>query len=225
MNDNQKIYEALNKVMADIGTVAKNQKASMGAGGTYQFRGIDDAMAAAQPALVKHGVMVIPKALDMNVRDVTIGKYNIPGVRVVLTVQHTFYALDGSSVDCVTVGEAMDTGDKACNKAMSAAFKYAIFESLCVPTKEQAEADPDHDNPALGDAAPPEEPLSEEPPQDIFQTDQYKTLLAKWKKLQPKGTVSMFKEWASDVTKTDMTKKANWDLQAISIFLYCLLSE
>ena len=51
------------------------------------------------------------------------------------------YAPDGSNVSCVVVGEAMDSGDKSCNKAMSAAFKYAAFQLFCIPTEEMLDPD------------------------------------------------------------------------------------
>ncbi len=57
-----------------------------------------------------------------------------------LRVAYTFYAADGSSVRAVVVGEAMDSGDKSSNKAMSAALKYAMLQIFCVPV-EQDDAD------------------------------------------------------------------------------------
>jgi hypothetical protein len=38
-------------------------------------------------------------------------------------------------------GEAMDSGDKATNKAMSAAFKYMAMEVFCIPTEGDNDAD------------------------------------------------------------------------------------
>lgn len=52
---------------------------------------------------------------------------------------------DGSYVDAVTIGEGMDSGDKATNKAMAVAFKYACFQVFCIPTVEMN--DPDGDTP------------------------------------------------------------------------------
>ena len=43
---------------------------------------------------------------------------------------------DGSKVTIKTFGEAMDSGDKATNKAMSVAYKYAAFQAFCIPTEE-----------------------------------------------------------------------------------------
>jgi hypothetical protein len=60
---------------------------------------------------------------------------------VFLKVQFRFYASDGSYVEAITEGEAMDSGDKATNKAQSAAFKYACMELFCIPTKELLDAD------------------------------------------------------------------------------------
>ena len=35
----------------------------------------------------------------------------------------------------------MDRSDKSTNKAMSAAFKYACFQTFCIPTEEMRDAD------------------------------------------------------------------------------------
>ena len=44
-------------------------------------------------------------------------------------------AKDGSKHTVQTIGEAMDSGDKATNKAMSIALKYAAFISFFIPTE------------------------------------------------------------------------------------------
>lgn len=59
----------------------------------------------------------------------------------VLTVEFTAYAEDGSSVTTVTVGEAMDSGDKSMNKAMSTAYKYALMQIFCIPTEEEKDTE------------------------------------------------------------------------------------
>ena len=53
-----------------------------------------------------------------------------------------FVAAEDGASHCVTVyGEAMDSGDKAKNKAMSAAMKYACLQTFCVPTEGDNDAD------------------------------------------------------------------------------------
>ena len=37
----------------------------------------------------------------------------------------------------------MDSGDKATNKAMSAAYKYAMFQTFCIPVEGTPDADGD----------------------------------------------------------------------------------
>jgi hypothetical protein len=65
----------------------------------------------------------------------------------ILTVKHHFVTTDGSEVVSTTIGEGMDSGDKASNKAMSIAFKYACFEVFCIPTEEMTKDDPDLNTP------------------------------------------------------------------------------
>jgi hypothetical protein len=66
----------------------------------------------------------------------------------VIKVRYTFYTTDGSSVESVVVGEAMDSGDKSMNKAMSAAFKYACFQTFCIPTEEMIDSESESPEPA-----------------------------------------------------------------------------
>jgi len=42
---------------------------------------------------------------------------------------------DGSLHTVTMFGEAMDSADKATNKAMSAAYKYACLQAFCIPTE------------------------------------------------------------------------------------------
>ncbi len=50
-------------------------------------------------------------------------------------------AEDGTKHTVSAVGEAMDSGDKATNKAMSAAYKYAALMTFCIPTEGDNDAD------------------------------------------------------------------------------------
>jgi len=50
-------------------------------------------------------------------------------------------AEDGSKHTIATIGEAMDSADKATNKAMSAAYKYACIQAFCIPTEGDNDAD------------------------------------------------------------------------------------
>ena len=139
------IFRLIPLVMADIGAVGKDRTNTFH---HYQFRGIDDVYNAVQPALVKHGVFCAPRCIEKDVTD-TQTKKGEPQIHAVLLVEHRFFAgSDGSSVAVVTVGEAMDTSDKACNKAMSAAYKYALFQLFCIPT--EGDNDSENHSPEVG---------------------------------------------------------------------------
>ena len=132
------IYAAINAVMQEVGAVGKNKQNKEQ---KYVYRGIDDVMTALAPAMQKNGVFVTPRIIDSH-REEKDGRYS-KLLYSVLTVEYTFHALDGSSVTAVVMGEGMDSGDKATNKAMSAAFKYALLQTFCIPTEELIDSEKD----------------------------------------------------------------------------------
>jgi hypothetical protein len=131
--------------MSDVGSIGKNDTNEYD---KYKFRGIDAVMNALYPAMVKNHVFVTPTVLDTH-REERAGKNGSNMMYSILTVKYTFYTDDGSSVECVVVGEAMDRSDKSTNKAMSAAFKYACFQTFCIPTDEMKDADAE--SPEIGE--------------------------------------------------------------------------
>lgn len=132
-----KIYQAIADVMKDVGAVSKGDSNDFD---HYKYRGIDAVMNALNPAMVKHHVFVTPTVIDSS-REERVGKNGTSMVYSILTVRYTFYTDDGSSVDCTVIGEAMDRSDKSTNKAMSAAFKYACFQTFCIPTEEMIDSE------------------------------------------------------------------------------------
>ena len=139
-----KIFEAIANVMKDVGIVGKD---STNTYDNYKFRGIDAVMNALNPAMVKNKVFVTPTVLESH-REERTGSKGTTMMYTTLTVKYTFYTDDGSSVECVVIGEAMDRSDKSTNKALSAAFKYACFQTFCIPTEEMNDAD--EESPEMG---------------------------------------------------------------------------
>jgi len=154
VSETVKIYGALAKVMTEVGVVAKSRKNPQQG---YQFRGIDDVVAEVQEVLARHGVVVAPRVIDRE-REMIATKSGGTMASVRLLVEHTFFAEDGSSVVATTLGEAMDSGDKASNKAMSAALKYALTETLMIPTRE-SDRDTEEASPEMAPRAPAAAPL------------------------------------------------------------------
>ena len=144
------IYETIPAVMAEIGAIGKDSWNKQGQG--FAYRGIDAVMNALNPAMTKYKMFVIPKTLDQRREERQTAKGSTL-IYSICTVEYTFYAEDGSSVSATVIGEGMDSGDKATNKAMSAAFKYACFQTFCIPTEEMK--DPDAETPPPSEPAKP----------------------------------------------------------------------
>ena len=136
----KKIYEAIPAIMDEIGHIGKEKRNQQQG---FMFRGIDQVMNTMKPLLAKHGVFVVPEVTDRQREErTTKGGSNL--IYSILTVRYHFCASDGSEVVATTVGEGMDSADKASNKAMAVAFKYACFQVFCIPTEEIAKDDPDN---------------------------------------------------------------------------------
>ena len=157
-----KIYKAIANVMQDIGAVGKD---AVNGDDGYKYRSIDAVMNALNPAMVKNGVIAVPKVIESR-REERAKKDGSGLIFSVVKVSYTFYAEDGSSVETIVIGEAMDDGDKSMNKAMSAAYKYACFQTFCIPTGEMIDSEKDSPK-ALAKVANIEDHKSVKKPQSI----------------------------------------------------------
>ena len=141
------IYAAIASIMNEVGAIGKDKQAGSGSFG-YKFRGIDDVMNRLNPLMAKHGVFVVPEVLE-STREERINQKGNSVIYSVMKVKYTYYAKDGSSVSSVVIGEGMDTGDKASNKAMSIALKYSMFQVFCIPTEEMKDPDGEIPEPSV----------------------------------------------------------------------------
>lgn len=138
------IYRAIAGVIADVGYVAKD-KVNKQQG--FKYRSVDDVFNAIHPALAKNKVFIVPSILEQTREIVGKTQKGTNMTLVICKIKFTFYTEDGSSVEAVIIGEGLDTGDKATNKAMAIAYKYACFQVFCIPTEEMI--DPDGERPEL----------------------------------------------------------------------------
>lgn len=131
------IYKAIATVMKETKAIAKAQKNEQQG---FMFRGIDAIMNELHDLFANNGVFILPEVLEYNVSEKTTrGGSILYYTRT--KVKYHFTAEDASEVCTVNVGEAMDSGDKGMNKAMSAALKYALMQMLLIPTKENKDPD------------------------------------------------------------------------------------
>lgn len=175
MSNVPKVYEAIAEVMGELAKVGigkTNKNAQQG----YRFRGIDDVLNALAPMLWRAKLIMLPRVLT---RSVTERETKSGGALfyVVLDVEYDFVsAIDGSEKTVRVVGEAMDSADKATNKAMSAAYKYAAIQAFCIPTEGDNDADATTHEPTARPGVTVVDPRGESrPPQDQTVVNEYVT--------------------------------------------------
>lgn len=137
MENNGMIFGLIGQAMQKIGAVGKNSKNQQQG---FLYRGIDAVMNALSPVMSELGLFMTPEVLEQT-REERVNKNGTNLIYSILKVKYTMYAPDGSNVSCTVIGEGMDTGDKASNKALSVAFKYAAFQLFCIPTEEMIDPD------------------------------------------------------------------------------------
>ncbi len=154
------IYEAMNAVMQGVGYVQKQRSANL----NYSFAGEAALIAAIRPLMVENDIVVHPAG----VHDLTIEQFENKNktlmTRVCGIFNFTFYhgpSQTGFTVE--VVGEGVDSGDKAANKAMTAAFKYALRQSFMIETGDDPDATPSSDyerGPSVRGAQPTAKPAA-----------------------------------------------------------------
>lgn len=131
------IFETIDLIMKEVPAIGKTKQNTKQ---NYKFRGIDDVMNKLQPIFAKYKLFVVPDVLEQTREE---RKTSTGGTLLysICKIKYTFYAEDGSHVEATVIGEGMDSGDKASNKAMAVALKYALFQVFCIPTEELKDPD------------------------------------------------------------------------------------
>lgn len=135
----KKIYTAMAAANKAITAIAKgriNQQQQ------FAFRGIDDVYNDLHAILAENEIFIITEVVSYTVDEKTTARGGIL-YYTRATIKHHFTTTDGSEVVTTTVGEAMDSGDKGMNKAMSVALKYALMQAFTIPTDEKKDPDAD----------------------------------------------------------------------------------
>lgn len=137
------IYSLIGKAIGKIGAIGKDKTSKDRSGGEqFKYRGIDQVYNALNPVMSELGIFFVPEVLDHK-REEKTTRSGAVLIYTIMTIRYTAYAPDGSYIQMTVVGEAMDTGDKSTNKAMSVAMKYAMFQLFCIPTEEMKDPDAD----------------------------------------------------------------------------------
>ena len=137
-----RIHAQLAAIMADVEAVGKGRRNQQQG---FNFRGIEDVMDALHPIFAAHKVYILSSVVDQKTEERTTKSGGNLIYRILTVDVSLVSGEDGSRETVRVVGEGMDSGDKAANKAMSAALKYALSQTLILPF---AQVDGDADSPA-----------------------------------------------------------------------------
>lgn len=135
------IYRRIAAILRDTGAIAKGRKNQQQ---NFMFRGIDDVMNELHQIFAKNEVFILQEVQGFTTENRP-SKSGGTNIFTRATVKFRYVTTDGSSVETTNVGEAMDSGDKGMNKAMSIALKYSLLQMFLIPTQEKK--DPDFDTP------------------------------------------------------------------------------
>jgi len=153
------IYQKINEVMKKVGVIGKNRVNQQQG---YAFRGIDDMLNSFYPALCEVGIFIVPrvKSETHELKDVvrTNGRSTIDK-HVSLLVEFDLVSTDGTSITIGPIAsEGIDSGDKATNKALSGALKYALIQTFSIPTADMV--DQDLESPVIESSKPVDAPVN-----------------------------------------------------------------
>lgn len=162
------VIEALLLVKRQIDALGVGKDKKTEAGPKYAYRSVDDVINAVGPMLTKAGVITSISYHDVAAEDVSIVNQrgesrNARRIACLQRVKFSHSNDDGviTALDTEAIGEGLDSGDKAANKAMSIAYKYALGLSLPIPFVGRD--DPDAEQPVLAGAAHGHGPKQEAP--------------------------------------------------------------
>jgi len=144
------IEKCMVKILREIEVIGKNRVAGTG-NYSYNYRGIDDFFNAIHPLLAKYGVFLLPNydIIDKTERPKLDNQGRQNGMYSLVKVKGSFRftAEDGSFVEASCIGEGIDPGDKASNKAMAAALKYVLMQTFCVACEGAIDSETDSPTP------------------------------------------------------------------------------
>lgn len=184
-----KIYDLMGQAMRKISAIGKD---SVNQTQGFKYRGIDAVMNALYPVMSELGLFIVPEVLEQTREeristksywDANEKKYNEKKTTLlysILKIKYTMYAPDGSNVSCVVIGEGMDSGDKASNKALAVGLKYACFQMFMIPTEEFVDPDSESHEVEPGARTPTAPPKPQERqktnPGQVEKTDKLPTV-------------------------------------------------
>lgn len=131
------IFQKMTSILKETKAITKSEKNQQQG---FKFRGIDNVMNELHELFAKNDVFIMQEVQDFTVD----ARPTAKGGTLFYTrakIKFRYMTTDGSFVETVNVGEAMDSGDKGMNKAMSIALKYSLLQMFLIPTEEPKDPD------------------------------------------------------------------------------------
>jgi hypothetical protein len=136
------IHEAIAGIYASVNGYVQKTKSE---GLRYSFASEADLIAKLRPAMVENGVFVYVHGYNEVQRGVVTSSKGTSMNTVTLSANVRFvHGASGTHLEVVALGEGADTGDKAGNKAMTCAYKYALRQTFCIETGDDPDRDQDN---------------------------------------------------------------------------------
>lgn len=142
------LYQKLLAITEEIGKIDKTGRNTKQ---DYTFIEQAQVVAEVRVQLAKHGVMIIPETVSRTLERHDVTRSNgKAGVDVHVNVKSRYTIVNADKPDERMVcewdaGEAIDSGDKATNKATTASHKYFLMKLFNISDKD----DPDADSPVV----------------------------------------------------------------------------
>lgn len=131
------LHQRLSAIMGELGAMKPQGHNSHS---NYDYITYSQISEAARLLFVKHGVFMTPSLTKHTTTPVLSAKGN-QNLLSEVEVTYTFYNIDKPEdyLAISSVGQGMDTGDKAVYKALTGAHKYMLFKTFNVGTDDDAE--------------------------------------------------------------------------------------
>lgn len=101
-------------------------KPEKGGGISYEYLSEEDMVKTLRKILPSHGLTIVPRAMELVNKELYNSSNGGRMVNLLLCVTYRLQHTSGEYVEGQAIGEGSDRGDKAANKAMTAAYKYFL---------------------------------------------------------------------------------------------------
>lgn len=132
-SEQSSLHGKMASVMLAIGGISKSGKNSHQ---NYAFIKHSDVFAKVQELLGSHGIAMYSNVIGYELLPTDKGTHVVLQMKFILACQDT-----GQAMECLWVGEAKDSSDKAFNKAMTAGMKYFLLTTFLIASDEAKDAD------------------------------------------------------------------------------------